>query len=159
MEIRMDPGHTIYAAIDTLLSLVAPEKAIMTSVEVTVTSKKDHEKSRRRVVHFIFDRPHRAIAVYWAAPDERVMGPNQIKSWKRSANNDGVQVVGGDGIYSPLYHVADKLLTELSGNPDDYEFRASWLLGQPKAIKLNRITKLNKKEGIRYKIETENVPF
>lgn len=160
MEINMSPGRTIYAAIDSLLSLVAPEKAILASVEVSVTSKKDPEISKSRVVHFIFDRPRsKYIAVYWAAPEDIVWVLSQIKTWNQSANNDGVQVVG-HGIDSPLYRVASMLHSELGGSDDDYEFSASWLLGQPKPIKLTKVTKFNKKEGDRrYKIETEDVLF
>ena len=161
MQVKMDPGDTIYAAIDTLLSLVAPEKAILASVEVIVTSKEDHKKSRARVAHFIFDRPRSSyIAVYWAAPKKWVTAFHQVKSWKRSAHNDGVQVVGGEGIDSPLYNVASQLFSELGGSEDEYESRATWLLGQPKPIKLQKVTKLNKKQfDFRYKIETEDVLF
>ena len=161
MQVQMDPGRTIYAAIDALLSLVAPEKAILASVEVGVTSKKDPKVSKSRVVHFIFDRPwSRYIAVYWASPQNRVYAFSQVATWKQSAHNDGVQVVGNRGIGSPLREVAFELLTGLGGSDDDYEFSASWLLGQPRPIKLDKVTKLIKKEGDhRYKIEAVDVLF
>ena len=72
----------------------------------------------------------------------------------------GVQVVGNRGIGSPLREVAFELLTGLGGSDDDYEFSASWLLGQPRPIKLDKVTKLIKKEGDhRYKIEAVDVLF
>ncbi len=152
----MDPSRTIYAAIDTLLSLVAPEKAILASVEVMVTSKKDPKVRKNGVVHFIFDQPRsRYIAVYWASMEKRVSVFSRIETWKQSACNDGVQVVGG-GIDSPLREVAAKLLSGLGGSEDDYEFEASWLLGQPRSVKLRKVSKVSKKQfDFRYKIEIE----
>ncbi len=61
----MNAERTIYAAIDAFLSLVAPDKAIHTTVEVSVTSTADYERSKSRNVHFIFDRARGSyIAVY-----------------------------------------------------------------------------------------------
>ena len=160
MNIAMDPSRTIYAAIDSMLSLVAPDKAIMASVHVCATLTTDPKVTKSRFVHFIFDRPRsRYTAVYWASPQQREAGPHQIETWQRSAYHDSVQVVG-EGIDGPLYEAAQQLLEDLDGDWGDYEIEASWLLGQPRPIKLEKVSKFSKKEfDFRYKIETEAVLF
>ena len=160
MNIAMDPSRTIYAAIDSMLSLVAPNKAIMASVEVSATLTTDPKVTKHKVVHFIFDRPRSSYtAVYWASPQQRVLEPNQIEIWQKSAHHDSVMVVG-EGIQSPLYKAAQQLLEDLDGDWGDYEIEASWLLGQPRPIKLEKVNKFSKKEfDFRYKIETEAVLF
>ena len=156
MNVRMDAARTIYAAVDALLSLVAPDKAILTTVEVCVTSKTDLKASKSRDIHFLFERPRGTyIAVYWASPEKRGF-PSQISIWTRSANNDGVQVVGGQGIGGPLYRIAVELSGQLGGDQQDYEAEASWLLGQPEPVKLKKVTKFSKEQfDFRYKVQIE----
>ncbi len=79
---------------------------------------------------------------------------SQISIWTRSACNDGVQVVGGQGIGGPLHQVADELVGQLGGDPQEYEAEASWLPDPPKPVKLEKVSKVSKKQfDFRFKLE------
>ena len=155
MQVKMDAGRTIYAAIETLISLVAPERAIITSVDISLLSEADYKVKKRTVVHFLFDQPNKQlghIGIYWANPQERAGTFNGIKIWEKSAFKIDPGVLM-NGINTPLYKAVGKLVEQLGGHWEDYEVEASWLLGQPKPIKLKGLTAL--KEKFCYKIEAE----
>lgn len=155
MQLKMDAGRTIYAAIETLLSLVAPEQAIITSVNLAVVSKADHKVEKSTIVHFVFDQPDKRlghVGIYWANPQERVGTFNGIKIWEKSAFKIDPGVLM-NGINNPLYKAVSRLVNQLGGDWEKYEFEASWLLGQPKPIKLKSLTAFGNQ--FRYKIEAE----
>lgn len=154
MLIRMEADTTIYAAINAMLSLIPRDKAILASVEIYVKSKTDHEKSGRGWVHFLFQRSGGSyIRVLFAISTKHCVFPENITTWTQSANNDGVQVVGHDGIGSPLYKLAEELLDQLGGNSQDCEAEASWLLGEPKVVEVENLKKISKKQfDFRYNV-------
>lgn len=154
----MTADSTIYAAINAMLSLVPRDKAILASVEISVTLKTDHEKLNNGWVHFLFQRSGASYTrVLFAISTKRVF-PESITSWIQSANNDGVQVVGHDGIGSPLHKLSEKLFDELGANPQDCEAEACWLLGEPKVVRIANMKKVGKGQFDRdYKLSIETV--
>lgn len=150
MRVTMDPAGTIFAAIESILALIDSESSIMTTVEVRVHSKKKPLRSKRRKIHFLFHKPRTYTQVYWT---ETGFTPRSAKKWTRSANNDGIQVVGHQGIGPPISSVAEALLKEFHENADrqKYEATASWLLGKPEVVKVG-ITEYPNDTGT-YKIE------
>lgn len=160
MIVRMDPVDSIYTSIVALLSLVAPDRAILTTVRISVISKTDYRKSTSRDIHFLFEQSRGTyISVFWTSPKGSVVLPSQISRWVRSACNDGVQVVGHQGIGGPIGQVAEELLNELGGkdNCQDYEAEASWLLGQPRPVRITKLTRISKDPyDFRYKISIED---
>ena len=154
--VEMNADSAIFTAIDSILSLVNPGTFIFTSIEVSVYSKKKFDKRKHRLVHFLFTKSRAYTAVYWATTDKNIIDPKQIEIWIRSANNDGFEVVGSQGIGGPIDNTARQLLQEFHKNadPQKYKMEASWLLGQPEVVEIGKMSKTSEEKNDHiYRIE------
>ncbi|MEW6617022.1 MAG: hypothetical protein AB1333_01225 [Patescibacteria group bacterium] len=156
MEIKSDFGEMIFSSIEALFSIIRGKKLIFTSFRINVEKKNGKRKAKSwGILNFVFLRERRYTKILWNFSGmARISSYKDIQQWTLSGNNDGPLELTS-GIRSPFYENAEKIMKSLNKNArsEDYEVSISWLMGNPKVLDYQNLTRLNNKPSFLFKID------